>query len=99
MEAQRNDGRSKEKCGVDAEHAPTVATTPACSCASSMIEPNSASVFGTPSRRAVVGAGCAVALGALVAGTGLGAYMASDDPMTDTPHGRGPPPARTRPTT
>lgn len=89
MEAQRNDGRSKETCGVGAEHAPTVATPPACSCASSMIEPNSASVFGTPSRRAVVGAGCAVALGALAAGTGLGAYMASDDPMTDTPHGRG----------
>ena len=89
MEAQRNDGRSKETCGVGAEHTPTVATPPACSCASSMIEPNSASVFGTPSRRAVVGAGCAVALGALAAGTGLGAYMASDDPMTDTPHGRG----------
>lgn len=89
MEAQRNDGRSKETCGVGAEHTPTVATPPACSCASSMIEPNSASVFGTPSRRAVVGAGCVVALGALAAGTGLGAYMASDDPMTDTPHGRG----------
>ena len=89
MEAQRNDGRSKETCGVGAEYAPTVATPSACSCASGMIEPNSASVFGTPSRRAVVGAGCAVALGALAAGTGLGAYMASDDPMTDTPHGRG----------
>lgn len=48
-----------------------------------------ASMFGTPSRRAVIGAGCAVAAGAVVAGGGLAAYMASDDPMTDEPHGRG----------
>ena len=89
MEAQRNDGRSEEVRDVDAEYASTVATPSACSCAIGMIEPHQESVFGTPSRRAVVGAGCAVALGALAAGTGLGAYMANDDPMTDTPHGRG----------
>ena len=35
------------------------------------------------------GAPCAVAAGALVAGGGLGAYMAADDPLTDEPHGRG----------
>lgn len=52
-------------------------------------EPQRASVFGTPSRRAVVGAGCAVAAGAVLAGGGLGAYMATDDPLTDEPHGRG----------
>lgn len=52
-------------------------------------EPQRSSLFGTPSRRAVVGAGCAVAAGALVAGGGLGAYMAADDPLTDEPHGRG----------
>lgn len=52
-------------------------------------EPQRSSLFGTPSRRAVVGAGCAVAAGALVAGGGLGAYMAVDDPLTDEPHGRG----------
>ena len=45
-------------------------------------EPQRSSLFGTPSRRAVVGAGCAVAAGALVAGGGLGAYMAADDPLT-----------------
>ena len=48
-----------------------------------------AGMFGTPSRRAVVGAGCAVALGVVAAGTGLGAYMENDDPLTDKPHGRG----------
>ena len=52
-------------------------------------EPQRPSVFGTPSRRAVVGAGCAVAAGAVLAGGGLGAYMATDDPLTDEPHGRG----------
>ena len=52
-------------------------------------EPQRSSLFGTPSRRAVVGAGCAVAAGALVAGGGLGAYMVVDDPLTDEPHGRG----------
>ena len=46
-------------------------------------------MFGTPSRRAVVGAGCAVALGVVATGTGLGAYMENDDPLTDKPHGRG----------
>ncbi|WP_080801917.1 molybdopterin dinucleotide binding domain-containing protein [Arabiibacter massiliensis] len=46
-------------------------------------------VFGTPSRRAVVGAGAAVAAGALVGGGGLAAYMAATDPMADAPHGRG----------
>ena len=39
-----------------------------------------AGMFGTPSRRAVVGAGCAVALGVVATGTGLGAYMENDDP-------------------
>ena len=48
-----------------------------------------AGMFGTPSRRAVVGAGCAVALGVVATGTGLGAYMENDDPLTDKPHGRG----------
>lgn len=45
--------------------------------------------FGTPSRRAVVGAGVAVTLGTLAAGAGLGTYMATDNPLTDEPHGRG----------
>lgn len=45
--------------------------------------------FGTPSRRAVVGAGCAVALGAVATGVGLSAYIANDDPLADNPHGRG----------
>lgn len=49
----------------------------------------SASLFGTPSRRAVVGAGIAVAAGAAIDGGGLGAYMAMNDPMIDQPHGRG----------
>ena len=48
-----------------------------------------AGMFGTPSRRAVIGASCAVAAGAVLAGGGLGAYMATDNPMTDEPHGRG----------
>ncbi|RDB62038.1 molybdopterin dinucleotide-binding protein [Gordonibacter sp. 28C] len=50
---------------------------------------DSRGAFGTPSRRAVVGASAAVALGALAGGAGLGAYMASNDPLTDSPHGRG----------
>lgn len=45
--------------------------------------------FGTPSRRAVVGAGCAVALGAVAAGVGVGAYVTHDDPYVDSAHGRG----------
>lgn len=51
--------------------------------------PACAGVFGTPSRRAVVGAGAAVAAGALVGGGALAGFMASTDPMTDAPHGRG----------
>lgn len=50
---------------------------------------SSTSPFGTPSRRAVVGAGAAVALGALAGGIGLGTYMANADPYVDSPHGRG----------
>lgn len=49
----------------------------------------SPSRFGTPTRRAVVGAGAAVALGALAGGVGLGAYMANTDPYVDSPHGTG----------
>lgn len=49
----------------------------------------SGSLFGTPTRRAVVGAGCAVALGAIATGAGLSAYVANDNPHTDTAHGRG----------
>lgn len=48
-----------------------------------------AHTFGTPSRRAVVGAGVAVTLGTLAAGAGLGGYMVTDNPLTDKPHGRG----------
>lgn len=45
--------------------------------------------FGTPSRRAIVGAGCAVALGAVAMGAGLGLHVTHDDPYTDDAHGRG----------
>lgn len=51
--------------------------------------PEHENVFGTPTRRAAVGMGCAVAAGALLAGGGLGAYMATHDPLVDSPHGSG----------
>ena len=47
------------------------------------------SLFGKPSRRTVIGAGCAVALGAVAAGVSLTAYVANDDPHIDKAHGRG----------